>query len=226
MATAEHHARPVRRPEDRLRTLTIAVVLTVMSAGLAALIYDETAPEPRPRQLDAVDVTSSTRHAFASLEDLVAVSDLVVSAEVIAAEPGRVFAGNGSEPSATNGAVRSRVLTLHVDGVLHQALGGAAPSPDAILLVEEEGWLLDDSPITVDGVAPSEVGDSGIWFLIATADPELPGFVVVNSQGRYLSIGERVDGGDRSDPLVRELEALGPLGLVNAITTLADATSR
>jgi hypothetical protein len=78
----------------------------------------------------------------------------------------------------------------------------------------------------VDGVAPSEVGDSGIWFLIATADPELPGFVVVNSQGRYLSIGERVDGGDRSDPLVRELEALGPLGLVNAITTLADATSR
>jgi hypothetical protein len=70
-------------------------------------------------------------------------------------------------------------------------------------------------------VAPTAVGDEGIWFLDATDDAELPGYIVINSQGRYLldptdPTGPLV-GGDRDDPLVRDLERLTSRELVAAI---------
>ena len=68
------------------------------------------------------------------------------------------------------------------------------------------------------------MGDAGIWFLTASQDPEFPGFTVVNSQGRYLfadpearrEFDGALHGADRSDALVRQLEALGFSELVAA----------
>ena len=91
--------------------------------------------------------------------------------------------------------------------------------------------MLDGTPIAVDGARATKVGDAGIWFLSASTDPEFPGFTVVNSQGRYLLAdagGRRaftgaVRGADRTDALVRRLEALGFAGLVTETRTAATA---
>ena len=70
------------------------------------------------------------------------------------------------------------------------------------------------------------MGDAGIWFLVASSDPEFPGFTVVNSQGRYLlsrpgaaadaTLAGPVRGSDRTDALVRRLQSLGFAGLAEA----------
>jgi hypothetical protein len=74
--------------------------------------------------------------------------------------------------------------------------------------VEEEGWLADGTPLVVDGVDPSAVGDDGIWFLVDVEEPDGPRSVVVSAQGRYLVDGPGLRGADLDDPLVRQLSAL------------------
>ena len=57
------------------------------------------------------------------------------------------------------------------------------------------------------------------WWMIGAEIivPDGPGFVIVNSQGRYLRVGDGLRGADRSDALVRTLEALNPEGLADAV---------
>ena len=100
-----------------------------------------TTVEPQP-----VAVTSDAPRV-ATLAELVASADVVVRGEVTATERGRLF----GEPGA--GAVESRLVTLRVDEVL----AGEAP-PEGPLVVEEEGWLEDGTPIVVDGAPPSTGG--------------------------------------------------------------------
>ena len=130
---------------------------------------------------------------FASLDEMGAASDLVVEADVVAVERGRLV----GEPD--EGGVISRIVTLAVADVIR---GDAAAST---VIVEEEGWLPDGTPIIVDDVEPSVVGDHGVWFLDALDAPDgadLPAYLVINSQGRMLERGDRVVGGDQTDPLV------------------------
>jgi hypothetical protein len=135
-------------------------------------------------------------------------SDLVVRGRVVAAEAGRVF-GAGSA------AIRSHVLTVRVDKVL---TGTQPARAGAVVLVEEEAELADGTAIEVDGMRASRIGDDGIWFLVASNDPEFPGYAVVNSQGRYLrGDGTALRGGDASDALVGELAPLGTRGLADAV---------
>ena len=63
----------------------------------------------------------------------------------------------------------------------------------------------DGTPIIVDDVEPSAVGDHGVWFLDALDAPggaDVPAYLVINSQGRLLEHDGRVVGGDQTDPLV------------------------
>lgn len=108
----------------------------------------------------AVEVASDAPR-FASLEELAAASDAAVRAEVVATERGRWF-GDG----AGGTRIQSRLVTLRVTEVM----AGVAPS-SATLLLEEEGWLEDGAPLVVDGAAPSQVGDDGIWFVLDGTDP-------------------------------------------------------
>lgn len=139
----------------------------------------------------------ASAYQFVSVGELVSASDAVVRATVVAVERGRLVGGPGA------GGVVSRRVTLRID----ELLAGDASST---VLVEEEGWLADGTPIVVNGVVPSRRGDAGIWFLDALADPDLPAYLVVNSQGRFLQQGASLHGGDQRDPLVRELQALAP----------------
>jgi hypothetical protein len=171
-----------------------------------------------------VVVTSDSRHRFTELAPLVTASDLVVSGRVLAVEPGRTFGAVDANGDAAPNAIRSRVVTLDVRDVIAARAAVPAPAPGTVVLVEEEATLLDGTPIAVDGARATKVGDAGIWFLTASQDPEFPGFTVVNSQGRYLfadpearrAFDGALHGADRSDALVRQLEALGFRELVAA----------
>lgn len=151
---------------------------------------------------------TSDASRLGALAELVAVSDLVVRAEVVGTERGRVFGDPGS-----NIAIESRVVTLEIARVLH----GAGAADGAHLLVEEEGWTADGAPLVVDGAEPSRPGDDAIWFLQRVGTDEEARYVVVSAEGRYLALGDRLTGAVGDDPLIAELAALGAAGLEAAI---------
>jgi hypothetical protein len=97
----------------------------------------------------------------------------------------------------------------------------AGDEAGSTLLVEDEGWLGDGTAIAVNGLAPSEAGMDAIWFLDRRPDPEVPGYLVINHQGRYVVDGDRLQGADGPDPLVAAVEPLGPGGLMHAVREAA-----
>jgi len=175
---------------------TIGIVAVV---AVAALYWWSSGPTPDVPQPLRVNATSI--YDFASLDDMSAASDLVVEADVVAVERGRLV----GEPD--EGGVISRIVTLAIADVI----GGDATAPSTVI-VEEEGWLPDGTPIIVDDVEPSAVGDHGVWFLDALDVPgaldsaDIPAYLVINSQGRLLERDGRVVGGDQTDPLVLALQ--------------------
>lgn len=177
----------------RLVGPALAVVVAVVAA--VALTREEDDGEPTLGQ-EPVAVTSDAPR-LTSLEELVAAADVVLRAEVVATERGRVF----GEPGGP--AVESLLVTLEVAEVL------AGPVPvDSAVLVEEEGWLEDGTTLIVDGAAPSATGDDGIWFLVEVGDPDGPVYVVISAQGRYLLDGDGLAGATGDDPLIAELSGL------------------
>jgi hypothetical protein len=170
------------------------VAIAVVAAVLLTDRDDGTSSEPSEPASVAV---SSDAPRVDTLQELVAASDWVVRGEVVRVGRGRVF----GEPGGA--VIQSRVLMLRVDEVL------TGPATEAgTRLVEEEGWLADGTPLVVDGVDPSAVGDDGIWFLVDVEEPDGPRSVVVSAQGRYLVDGPGLRGADLDDPLVRQLSAL------------------
>ncbi|HXH57593.1 hypothetical protein [Iamia sp.] len=191
-------------------TVALPLLVVVGVTALLVVVTREPASEPAmsgpagsgsatAEGPPAVEVASDAPR-FASLEELAAASDAVVRAEVVATERGRWF-GDG----AGGTRIQSRLVTLRVTEVM----AGVAPS-SATLLLEEEGWLEDGAPLVVDGAAPSQVGDDGIWFVLDGTDPEVGAYVIVNAQGRYLIAGDgrTLSGAAGDDPLVARLTAM------------------
>jgi hypothetical protein len=177
----------IRRPKPHWSTwVFVAIVAVAVAVIIASRGHD---PEPAP-----VDVEATSIYQFSSLDEMVAASDAIVVGRVTATERGRLV----GDPA--NGGVISRLVTVTVDEVLAGVAG-------ATIVVEEEGWLTDDTPITVNGVAASRVGDEGLWFLDINDDAELPSFLVINSQGRFLIADDgTLRGGDQRDVLVQQLQ--------------------
>ena len=168
---------------------------------------------PTSPSTSVLAVVATSAYHFDALDGLVAASDLVVTGEVVETARGRLVG------DADNGGVVSRIVTVRVDRVL---VAGVEPV-SGFVLVEEEGWLADGTPIMVDDVTPSAVGDHGVWFLDTISDGDVTTHLVINSQGRYLAEEDGLVGGDRDDPLVEQLQALGFDGLVAATDALAEA---
>lgn len=212
----------------------VAVVVVALAVAGVVGRGDPSSPDREPATGAAEDAgepvaVTSDAPRYADLAELVAASDLVVRGEVEATERGRTFGGPGGA------AIVSRLVTLRVD----QVLAGPAPGDAAHVLVEEEGWLDDGRPLAVDGAAPTEVGDRGVWFLLDVGGPELPTYTVVNAEGRYLEVegdagdagdaGDSADSGDGGglvgaegdDPLVAEVEALSADELAAEVSRLA-----
>lgn len=193
----------------RRSTWLVPVALVLLAAVITAVVLatdrsdragDATGddPEVAAASPDAVAVTSDAP-TYATLDELVGASDVVLRGTVAGVERGRWF-GSGAPGESR---IQSRLITVEVDEVL----AGGAPTGEAIL-VEEEGWLADGAPIVVDGAPSVAVGDDAIWFLVEGGDPELAAYVVVNGQGRYVVDDDgRLTGATGTDPLVTSIEA-------------------
>jgi hypothetical protein len=186
----------------------IAVVVAVV-AGVALARGDDAEDAPTATTAPAPVAVTSDAPTLDTLEDLAASADLIVRAVVTGTERGRLF---GDPASGT--AIESRLVTLSVTSVLR------GEAPDGDLLLEEEGWTQDGAPLVVDGAAPSQDGDDGIWFLTEVQGPEGPAYVVVSAQGRYLVDGDHVRGAAGDDPLVAELRTLSVDALTERIAAL------
>lgn len=199
----------------RGRAWVAPALAVVLAAVLAAVLLTTGSSSPTEEEPAATTTTTepapvaveSDAPAYATLADLVAASSLVARVTVTSVERGRVF-GDPEE----DGAIESRLVGVALVETLH----GEAP-PDEFL-VEEEGWLLDGSPLVVDGLGPSEVGDEVIWFLVDPTDTEPSPFVGTNAQGRYSVVGDTLVGADGDDPLVTRIEQLTPDQLAAAIS--------
>lgn len=203
-------AAPPRR--SRARWLPILAVVIAVGAGLAAWQVGGHDRHAEPEEeLPPVAVTSDAPR-LGSLAELVAGSDLVVRAQVVGTERGRVFGDPGGDA-----AIESRVVTLQVTSVLLGPTSGPA-APGGRILVEEEGWTADGAPLIVDGARPSEVGDDAIWFLTEVGAEEEARYVVVSAEGRYLVDGDRLVGATGDDALIAEITALGAARLEAAVT--------
>jgi hypothetical protein len=208
------------------RWIVVASVLVLAVVGVVAVAVSH-GSSSHSATPETVALTSSARHRFSGLGELIGASDLVVVGRVIADEDGRTFGNPDAVRSGAPAAIRSHVLTLRVERVLTGAAATAdhAADPNAVLLVEEEYALGDGTPVRVDGMRRGRVGDRGVWFLTASTDPDFPAYAVVNAQGRYLFARADVRGGDRSDTLVRSVEHLGPTGLPAAVIETATSIS-
>ena len=199
MATAE--------PTRRRRLLAVAPALGVLALAVGVGVVRWQTKTEAPA-LEPLAVTATSQYQFQNLSGMVHSADLVVRARVEASSRGRVV-GTG------DAAVLSRVVTLRVEEVL----AGSAPSPT--VLVEEEGWLPDGTPIEVNGLARSHEGMEAIWFLDRLPEGDLPGYLVINHQGRYVIDGGHLEGADHDDSLIRRLEGLDPTELATQVRHLA-----
>jgi hypothetical protein len=200
MATA---SRALRRPFVAVG----AVAAVIVAADLVTDGNSTSSSEPT-----VVRVTATSPYQFDSLLAMADASDLVVTGTVVATERGRLV----GEPNG--GGIVSRLVTIDVDDVLLPE----ARSDVTTILVEEEGWLPTGEVLLVDDLAPSAVGDSGVWFLDALDGTDAPTLVVINSQGRFLDVGGAVVGGRIGDPLVDAVEAVEYAELVDTLRQLSD----
>jgi hypothetical protein len=203
MATA---SRILRHPVVPLVGIAAVVVVAATWTWSRGDAPDDT-PEP-------LRVRATSVYDFSSLDEMGAASDLVVEADVVAVERGRLVGEPGE------GGVISRIVTLAVVDVIR------GDTTATTVIVEEEGWLSDGTPIIVDDVEPSVVGDHGVWFLDALDalnGADLPAYLVINSQGRMLERDDRVEGGDQTDPLVLAVQQRSFDELVRALEIMASS---
>ena len=117
----------------------------------------------RSSTIDGTSMIPIQLYYFASLPEMVATSDLVITGTVQTTEPGRVM-GEG------DGAIQFVEVTVIVNRVLFGEI-------DSSTVVLEESGL--------EHGHPSQVDDLGVYFLHQKADaPQF--FRLVNSQGRFL----------------------------------------
>jgi hypothetical protein len=193
---------------------TVLIGILVVAAALAIGRWRAGAHDTSVRP---VRVESTPIETFDSLLTMGQQSDLVIEGTVLAVERGRLV----GDPSGT--AIVSRLVTVRIEHVFAGSDAGRN-RPGAVLIVEEEGWLDDGTPLLVDEVDPSTVGLRALWFLTDIDVDETPTYVVISSQGRFDRVGnatDSVDGGLDDDPLVAFVETLSYAELVDTMHTLA-----
>lgn len=164
---------------NRARQVWVACAAVVVVAGCGSDTSGEDSTrdyrDPRPESIAHIREI----HYFQSLGELVATSDLVVTATVIAVKPGRWLGEPGAEDSTQMRAVSLDVLQVH---------WGDVPRSDEIVL-EEAGWTSDGLGFQYPGLPWLTSGQTGVF---ALARSEGGDWVLVNTQARFLFSGGRV----------------------------------
>jgi hypothetical protein len=112
---------------------------------------------------------------YDTLGGLVLASDTILVGDVVDVRPARLI---GSD-TAVGAAVRTNLVEVEV---VEPLLGSATGTH---VVVEEIATDADGRPVTVDGQAPSTVGQRLLLFLTVGDGINEPYAVAVNGQGRY-----------------------------------------
>jgi hypothetical protein len=176
----------------------IAFALPVIAAG--AVLVQRWPDSSSTSTSKPVDVAAHGPQ-YSTVDELVAASDTIVLGSVERVSDGRVF----TDPADPNAGIRTQLAELSVEQVLKGPVAHA-------LVLEEEARLLDGTPITVDGTAPSTAGERGVYFLIADKQGS-SNYALVGPQGRYLVEGDALLT-SAHDSLSASLAARGFKGLI------------
>jgi hypothetical protein len=182
-----------------LLALELAVALAAAGAIAWALSAARSGGEAPPTTPEAtVDLEGVDTFEAASITELAAGSDCVVTGEVVDTERGRLV-------GAADSALVSKLVTIAVGDSL-----GCASTEIREMVVEEEGWLPNGTAVTVNGWPATKVGDRGVWFLVWNPSEDAPYAVTVSSAGslRWRD-GDALLPGD-APTWVREAMADGP----------------
>jgi hypothetical protein len=194
------------------RTTPTAMCLAALVLGACGSSSDSNQSDARQDKHEAARPAKPTQQAtareffeFATLGEMVATSSTVVTGTVTSLETGRA-AGSGMDEEHYTNAV------LHVD---EQLAGAEAPLD---LRIEELTSYAGD-PIVLDGLEPSRIGDSGIYFLRRA---EKGTYVLISSQGRFLQKGSDLSGSNAKDALVGRLQQMDKRSLVQSVKQADD----
>lgn len=149
---------------------------------------------------------------FEEIPTLVRTTDLIVEGTVREVRPGRSV-GEGDHP------LQFREVRIEVSNVYYSR---DREQPTEVV-IEEEGWDVDRPIISFNGLAASQVGDVGFYFL-KRKDPT-PYYALINNQGRYLMRGDGLEGADRQDPLIERIERMSPRQFREEIAAAANSGS-
>jgi hypothetical protein len=223
MATASEHCQRAKWLWRALPALLVATVAAVFTVRLAAT--DTRAADGERQSTSAsgesaaegevVNVDATSLYTFATLDEMVAASDVIVVGTVAATERGRLV----GDPA--NGGVVSRVVTVSVDEfILDRSASSDGGGTDAVR-IEEEGWLVDGRSVVVNAMAPTAVGERAVWFLDRLEGDPVSTYLVINSQGRFVAEQSGTRGGDQRDALVRQLQQYPFDDVVNLVKSTA-----
>jgi hypothetical protein len=202
----EHERR--RRPKLLLAATAGVVVLVAASLGVHARWggWNQNPPE---------NLEASSRWYFSDPRDMVATSDLVVLGTVTAVERDGV---------SDQGDVVYTTRLLHVT-VDKRLFGTMTSNP---VIVEDLGWEKAggrrEVPWRMQGMIRLEVGDRAILFL--RKDPTTGRFGLLSPQAGYRVDGPNIADTDRTDLLVRRIEAMSVSELERLIDEAAAALRR
>ncbi|WP_155368102.1 hypothetical protein [Catellatospora vulcania] len=147
---------------------------------------------------------SKEMYIFGNVDSMVATSHLVVYGTVSAVGEGR-FTG-ADEDGTTTSQIRLRSVTIDVQDVLHNPKLALVP-PSIVL--EEEGWDSQGRGYIVNGVAWSQVGDAGYFFLRrAVGNPNA--YELTSSDGRVLSRNGALQPSNTDRDLAGQITAIQP----------------
>ena len=150
----------------------LIVLAAASAAAIAVLLITIPTGDGVPAPGEPLAIKAETPR-FRTLADLTAAADLVVIGRVTGIREGRVIDSPGA-------GIRTRLIDLTVERLL------AGQLAQSTLVMEEEGWLTNGTPIIVNGIAPSRAGDLGFYFLFRGRSPEFPHYTLIGEQGRYL----------------------------------------
>lgn len=172
----------------------IACTLLVALCGLSAsAVIGWNLHDRQPRRLSA----SAWKEKFRSADEMVRGVDVVVLAQAVAVNPGRVaYSSNGED------ALPFEVVEFTAVRGLKGVADGSAVS------VERVGGTDNDQSIFFgDDGGPVEVGGTYLLFLKKQEDG--PYYYQVNNQGRFRVEGGRVNAADPEDEVAASLHRRG-----------------
>jgi hypothetical protein len=189
-----------------LRWTPVVVVLAVVPITMISYLGDRDSDAPEP-----IDV-QATGTRFETLDELKAAADLVIEGHVVGVEDGRTI----SDPTDPDAGIRTRLAQINVD----LAADASSATPRTVV-VEQEATLLDGTPITVNGVAPLDVGERAVLLLVRGADDQFPYTTPISEQAVFYVVDDEVVAADPEGPIGSVFHGGSAAGLRDALVLRA-----